>query len=90
MPILNTKIQNVFCCVNENLTTFLYTLNSGEKKTEVEKKLSFWKCIKMLNVILKNVVFIFGIWLIQQIDHIVTFMYSLLETEQKWMLQKIV
>ena len=44
----------------------------------------------MLNVILKNVVFIFGIWLIQQIDHIVTFMYSLLETEQKWMLQKIV
>ena len=41
MPILNTKIQNVFCCVNENLTTFLYTLNSGEKKTEVEKKLSF-------------------------------------------------
>ena len=31
---LNTKTQNMFCCVNENLTTFLYR---GDKKTEGEK-----------------------------------------------------
>ena len=24
---LNTKIQNIFCCLNENLMTFLYSLN---------------------------------------------------------------
>ena len=40
----------IFCCVNENLTTFLYTLNKGDKKTEGE------------------LVFVFGIWLIQGID----------------------
>ena len=32
--ILNTKTQNIFCCLNENLLTFLYTLNRGDKKTE--------------------------------------------------------
>ena len=31
---LNTKTQNIFCYVNENLTTFLYTLTGGDKKTE--------------------------------------------------------
>ena len=25
---LNTKTQNIFCCVNENLTAFLYTLTT--------------------------------------------------------------
>ena len=35
---LNTKIQNIFCCVNENLTTFLHTLTGGDKITEGEKK----------------------------------------------------
>ena len=39
--ILNTKTQNIFCCVNENLTTFLYTLNRGDKKTEGEKSFLF-------------------------------------------------
>ena len=28
-----TKNQNFFVGVNENLTTFLYTLNRGDKKT---------------------------------------------------------
>ena len=28
---LNAKTQNIFCRLNENLTTFLYTL-TGEKK----------------------------------------------------------
>ena len=27
---LNTKAQNIFCCLNENLTTFLYTLSLTE------------------------------------------------------------
>ena len=39
---LNTKTQNIFCCVNENLTTFLYTLTEGNKKTEEEKKVFFF------------------------------------------------
>ena len=38
LRILNTKTQNIFCCVNENLATFLYTLNRGDKKTEGEKE----------------------------------------------------
>ena len=33
-PNMNTKI---FCYVNENMTTFLYTLNRGDEKTEGEK-----------------------------------------------------
>ena len=32
IQILNTKIQNVFCCVDENLPTFYkHTLNRGDK-----------------------------------------------------------
>jgi hypothetical protein len=38
---LSTKTQNIFCCVNENLTTFLCTLTGGDKKTEGEKKIFF-------------------------------------------------
>ena len=41
IQILNTKTQNIFCCVNENLTTFSYTLNRGDKKTGGEKKIFF-------------------------------------------------
>ena len=37
--------------LNENLMTFLYTLNRGDKKTEGEKKFSFLKCIPKSNVI---------------------------------------
>ena len=39
---LNTKTQNIFCCVNENLTTFLYTLTGGTRKQK-EKKVFFFK-----------------------------------------------
>ena len=40
---LKTKTQIIFCCLNENLTTFLYTLTSwpfdrGNKKTKVYTK----------------------------------------------------
>ena len=55
---LNTKTQNIFCFVNENLTTFLYTLNRGNKKTEGEKnQFSFLNCIPELNVIEKKLGF---------------------------------
>ena len=42
---LNTKTQNIFCFVNENLTTFLYTLTGGTRKQKEKKKFSFLKCI---------------------------------------------
>ena len=48
---LNTKTQNIFYCVNENLTTFLYTLTGGTRKQKEKKKFSFLKCIQKSNVI---------------------------------------
>ena len=54
---LNTKTQNIFYCLNENLTTFLYTLIGGDKKTEGEKKFSLLKCIHKSNVIIKQLGF---------------------------------
>ena len=44
----NTKIQNIFCCVNENMMTFLYTLkfDGGDKKTEGEKSFLFQSVYK--------------------------------------------
>ena len=38
---LNTKTQNIFCCVNENLTTFLYTLTGGTRKQKEKKSFLF-------------------------------------------------
>ena len=35
---LNTKTQNIFCCVNENLTTSLYTLIGATRKQKEKKK----------------------------------------------------
>ena len=37
---LNTKTQNIFCYINENLATFLYTL-TGEIRKQKEKKKVF-------------------------------------------------
>ena len=54
IPNTNTKTQNIFCCVNENLTTFLYALNRGDKKIEGEKKV---------------LAYVSGIWLIQWVVH---------------------
>ena len=47
---LNTETQNIFCRLNENLTTSLYTL-TGRTRKKKEKKKSFLKCIQKLNVI---------------------------------------
>ena len=38
---LNTKTQNIFCRLNENLTTFLYTLTGATKKQKVKKSFLF-------------------------------------------------
>ena len=35
---LNTTTQNIFGCVSENLTTFLYTLTGGTRNQREEKK----------------------------------------------------
>ena len=37
---LTTKTQNIFCCLNENLMTFLYTLTGATKKQKEKKKFS--------------------------------------------------
>ena len=65
--MINTKTQNIFCYENEILTTFLYTLNWGDKKTEgvfFFKVYTKVECYKKIWVL----VFVFGIWLIQRID----------------------
>ena len=38
---LNTKTQNIFSCVNKNLTTFLYTLTGGKRKQKEKKSFFF-------------------------------------------------
>ena len=47
---LNTKTQNIFCGLNENLTTFSYTL-TGETTKQIF--LFFFKRIQKSNVIKK-------------------------------------
>ena len=40
---LNSKTQNIFCCVNENLANFLYNLTGGDKKKDVSNvMINFW------------------------------------------------
>ena len=41
---LNTKTQNIFCCLNENLTTF-FILRQGGQENIRRKKFSLLKCI---------------------------------------------
>ena len=38
---LNTKTQTIFGCVNENLTTFLYTLIGGTREQKEKKSFLF-------------------------------------------------
>ena len=57
----NTKTQNIFCCVNESLTTFLYTLTGGTRKQREKKKFSLLNCISMYKsrMLLKKISFCF-------------------------------
>ena len=51
---LSTKTQSIFGRLNENLTTFLYTLTEATRKQKEKKKFSLLKCIQKSNVILKK------------------------------------
>jgi hypothetical protein len=65
---LNTKTQNIFCFVNENWTTFLYTLTGGTRQQKEKKKFSLLKCIQKLNVIKKNWVLVFSFMSLVSVD----------------------
>ena len=65
---LNTNTQNIFCCLNENLPTFLYTFTGGTRKQKEKKKFSFLKCIQKSNVILKNWVLVFSFMYLVSVD----------------------
>ena len=63
---LNTKTQNIFCRLNENLTTFLYTLTRKQKE---KKKVFSLKCIQKSNVIKKRIwVLVFGFMYLVLVD----------------------
>ena len=59
---LKTKTQNIFCCLNENSTTFLYTLAlTGATRKQ--------KCIQKSNVIKKIIwVLVFGFMYLVLVD----------------------
>ena len=56
---LNTKTQNIFCCLNENLTTFLYTLTGGTRKQKGKKVFSLKVYTKVECYLKKWVLFSF-------------------------------
>ena len=65
----NTKTQNISCRLNENLTTFLYTLTGATRKQKEKKKFSLLKCIKKSNVIKKRIwVLVFGFMYLVLVD----------------------
>ena len=54
LQILDTKTQNIFCCVNENSTSFLYT----RKQKEPETKFLYFKGYNKVEMLLaKNIGF---------------------------------
>ena len=65
---LNTKTQNIFCHLNENLTTFLYTLTGATRKQKEKKKFSLLKCLQKWNVILKKWVLVFSFMYLVLVD----------------------
>ena len=51
---LNTKPQNIFCCVNESSTIF-YTLSiEWDKKTEGDNFFCFFKVYNKVKILLTN------------------------------------
>ena len=63
-----TKTQNIFCRLNENLMTFLYTLTGATRKQK-EKKVFSLKCIQKSNVIKKRIwVLVFGFMYLVLVD----------------------
>ena len=64
---LNTKTQNIFCHLNENLTTFLYTLTGGTRKQK-EKKVFFLKVYTKVKCYFKNWVLVFSFMYLVSVD----------------------
>ena len=65
----NTKTQNIFCCLNENLTTFLYALIGATRKQKERKKVFSLNCIQKSNVIKKRIwVLVFGFMYLFLVD----------------------
>ena len=52
---LNTKTLDIFCHLNENLTTFLYTLTRATRKQKENKKFLFESVYKS-RMLLKKIV----------------------------------
>ena len=67
---VNTKTQNIFCCVNKNLMTFLYTLTEGTRKQKEKKSFLFSSVynIQKVNVIKKNWVLVFSFMYLVSVD----------------------
>ena len=65
---LNTKTQNIFCCLNENLTTFLYTLTGGTRKQKDKKVFSFKVYMKVDCYFKKIWVIVFGFMYLVSVD----------------------
>ena len=64
----NGKTQTIFCRLNENLTTFLYTLTRKQKQ---KKKVFSLQCIQKSNVIKKRIWFlVFGFMYLVLVDAI--------------------
>ena len=51
---LNTKTQNIFCRLNENLMTFFIHFDRGDKKTKGEKKVFSFKVYTKVEYYEKN------------------------------------
>ena len=64
---LNTKTQNIFCCVNENLTSFLYTLTGWTRKQKVKKVFSF-KVYTKVECYFKKWVLVFSFMYLISVD----------------------
>ena len=64
----NTKTQNILCCLNENVTTFLYTLTGGTRQQKEKKKVFVFKVYTKVECYLKNWVLAFSFMYLVSVD----------------------
>ena len=65
---LNTKIQNIFCCLNGNLTTFLYTLTESTRKQKEKKRVFSFKVYTKVECYFKKWVWVFSFMYLVLVD----------------------
>ena len=65
---LKTKTQNIFCRLNENLTTFLYTLTGATRKQKEKKVFSFKVYTKVKCYLKKIWILIFSFMYLVLVD----------------------